>query len=196
MDPTEAKRAARFTDLYEAHYTKILAYCRRRLPLDMSGDAVAETFVAAWRRLDDLSDDPALWLYGLARGVVANQRRALARAARLRARVHGLASASVLSDGDNVDREGSLLAALERLSPAQQEALRLTAWEGLTATEAAVVAGCSAATFKVRTFRARQRIRQLLETDRRAVPVRAKRPRVRSVPPVIGASMKEGDRAS
>lgn len=32
MNPVDSPRAERFTVLYEAHYAKVLAYCRRRLP--------------------------------------------------------------------------------------------------------------------------------------------------------------------
>lgn len=191
MNPVDSPRAERFTVLYEAHYAKVLAYCRRRLPADVASDAVAETFAAAWRNLDRLSGDPLLWLYGLARGVVSNQRRGLARAARLHQRVQGLATPDGGMDHvDDVGSEDTLLEALEQLTPSQQEALRLTTWEELTPTEAAAVVGCSPSAFKVRVFRARRRMRQLLEADRRAVALnpRAGRPRARLVLP-------EGDAA-
>lgn len=190
MEPLDESRAARFTELYEAHYAKVFAYTRRRLPADASSDAVAETFLAAWRNLDRLSGDPLLWLYGHARGVVANQRRALSRATRLRQRAQGLAPSSVhLDEIGDTGWEDPLLEALALLSPKEQEALRLTAWEWLTPAEAAVVAGCSAGAFKVRVFRARRRIRQLLEADHRALALAPpNRPRARSALPVIPTS--------
>jgi RNA polymerase sigma-70 factor (ECF subfamily) len=38
-------------------------------------EGLAETFLVAWRRLDDVPDDPLPWLYRVARRVLANQRR-------------------------------------------------------------------------------------------------------------------------
>jgi RNA polymerase sigma-70 factor (ECF subfamily) len=66
---------------------------------------------------------------------------------------------------DDVGWEDPLLAALARLSSAEQEALRLVAWEGLALAEGAVVAGCSVTAFKVRLFRARRHMRLLLNAD-------------------------------
>lgn len=197
MHPVENPRAARFTELYAANYPRVWAYCRRRLPAEIAADAVAETFVSAWRNLDRLSGDPLLWLYGLARGVVANQRRGLARAKRLHERVRTLAPPRAHFDhAGDLGVGGVVLEALGQLSPDQQEALRLTAWEGLTPSEAAAVVGCSAATLKVRAFRARRRMRQLLETDARAVGMvpRPARSRPGLASPVISAST-EGDGA-
>jgi RNA polymerase sigma-70 factor (ECF subfamily) len=37
----------------------------------MAPDVVAETFLVAWRRLDDVPADPLPWLYGVARRVLA-----------------------------------------------------------------------------------------------------------------------------
>jgi hypothetical protein len=36
-------------------------------------DVTAETFLIAWRRLDDVPADPAAWLFGVARKVIAGQ---------------------------------------------------------------------------------------------------------------------------
>jgi len=55
-----------------------------------------------------------------------------------------------------------VLAALRRLSPRDQEALRLTVWEDLDVATAAAVMGCSTAAMKVRVHRARQRLAGLL----------------------------------
>lgn len=83
-------RRERFERLYTAHYPEILAYVHRRTGSpDDAADAIAETFMTAWRRLDDILDNARLWLYGAARRVLANQRRGesrrIALAARLRA---------------------------------------------------------------------------------------------------------------
>ena len=50
---------------------------------------MAETFLVAWRRLDDVPADALPWLYGVARRVLANQRRSADRGAALERRLAG-----------------------------------------------------------------------------------------------------------
>jgi DNA-directed RNA polymerase specialized sigma24 family protein len=64
---------------------------------------------------------------------------------------------------DEVAERSSLAAAFTRLSDEDRETLALIAWDGLQPREAAVVTGCSAATFAVRAHRARRRLAALLE---------------------------------
>ncbi|GGP14496.1 sigma-70 family RNA polymerase sigma factor [Nonomuraea glycinis] len=64
--------------MYRRTYKQILGYALRRCssPED-AADVVAETYVIAWRRITELPDGEAdkLWLYGVARRVLANHRR-------------------------------------------------------------------------------------------------------------------------
>src|SRR5580692_1766293 len=56
----------------------ILCYVPRRTENpDDAADVIAETFLTAWRRLDAVppGDEARLWLYGVARRVLANYRR-------------------------------------------------------------------------------------------------------------------------
>jgi hypothetical protein len=39
------------------------AYVRRRMPPSAVADIVSETFLAAWRKLDQVDDQPLPWLY-------------------------------------------------------------------------------------------------------------------------------------
>src|SRR5262249_32617731 len=55
-----------------------------------------------------------------------------------------------------------VLAALDRLSDLEREAVLLTAWDGLSARDAAQVAGCSTRAFEVRLSRARARLDRAL----------------------------------
>src|ERR1700753_2519155 len=89
-----AERQARFESVYAASQAAILGYALRRTASpDDAADILAETFLVAWRRLDDLPDgeDARLWLYGVARRVLANyyrgERRRTALAGRLREEV-------------------------------------------------------------------------------------------------------------
>jgi RNA polymerase sigma factor (sigma-70 family) len=56
-----------------------------------------------------------------------------------------------------------VLAALAELPAKEREALQLCAWEGLTPAQAARVAGCTAAAFRVRLHRARRRLTATLD---------------------------------
>ena len=93
VDDTE-----RFRALFAAHRSAVLAYARRRVDPDAAADVVAETFLVAWRRLDAVPDDALPWLYGVARKVVGNQRRAQRRSQAL---VERLGRGVVASSADS-----------------------------------------------------------------------------------------------
>ena len=77
-----------FDELYDACAPKVLSYAARRTDsMDDAEEAAAETFVIAWRRLGDCPAAPLLWLYGIARRVLANRRRGASRWRGLRERL-------------------------------------------------------------------------------------------------------------
>ncbi len=102
--PTEKKDAlgrefakVRFGKLYREQARAILAYALRRVenPEDAS-DVVAEAFLVAWRRLDEVPiGRERLWLYAVARRVTANVRRAEGRRTRLSERLAETLSAEL-----------------------------------------------------------------------------------------------------
>src|SRR5919109_1978083 len=134
------EREERFDRLFHASYPALWRYTRRRVPEADVDDVLAETFTVAWRRLDDVPEcDAALpWLYRVAANTIANRRRSQRRHVRLVAR---LQAERPPAEADGLTQ---VLEALAALRPEDQEALRLAAWEGLTAAEIAVVLGCSA----------------------------------------------------
>lgn len=149
--------------LFRSHARDVLAYALRRTDAASAEDVVSEVFLVAGRKLDAIPGDAALlWLYGVARRVLANQRRGERR--RL-----ALTSALGLLQRGRVDEPAGasgLLEALAALRPADREALMLVAWEGLDPARAAVVLGCSADAMYVRLHRARARLQA--ELARRA----------------------------
>jgi RNA polymerase sigma factor (sigma-70 family) len=159
-------REQRFTELFTVCYGPILVFARRRLDSDSAQDIVAETFLTAWRRFDELSREPLPWLYGVASHAIANQRRGLARRRRLDDRANLLAREVATPDhADAVVEKGRLAAAFGALRERDQEVLRLVNWEGLSVADAAIVLGCSPSTFKVRLHRARRRLSGMLGTE-------------------------------
>ncbi len=158
-------RKHRFEAVYTQTYEHILGYAMRRCdsPED-AADVVAETFAVAWRRADALppGGEARLWLYGVARNVLANHRRGLARHRHR----------SVELDADVADLyahspEGSVeLGVIGRtfreLAEDDRELLSLVAWEGLDHGEIAQVLGCSRNAVRIRLYRARKRFSKAL----------------------------------
>ncbi|OFW52895.1 MAG: hypothetical protein A2V75_07770 [Actinobacteria bacterium RBG_16_70_17] len=156
-----ADRAAspevRFNAMFSRHYPAVFGYAARRVGRDEAGDAAAEVFTVAWRRLDRVPPEPEVlpWLYGVARRVLANHERAANRRLRLEAKAATVATAATPGPGaSSLDVE----TALARLGRPDREVLRLAAWEELTPMEIAAVMGCSPNAAAVRLHRARQRL--------------------------------------
>jgi RNA polymerase sigma factor (sigma-70 family) len=166
MDQAHIDRTRRFDALFRAHSPDIVAYCGWRSDSATDAqDAVAEVFLTAWRRLDELPDGNAarLWLYATARRVMANQRRSSRRRIALHDRLlreRGGETVELFSaaSGDGVVRE-----ALRRLRPRDREVLLLAEWEDLTPAEIGQVLGCLNVTARGRLHRARFRFRIAFE---------------------------------
>lgn len=146
--------------LLAEHGRAVRAYVARRISPDDVDDVVVDVFVVAWRRRDAVPTDAGCraYLLAIARRTLANRRRSTVRRLRLEERLRRHAVPA--SDHPELD---AVVEALERLRPDDQEILRLTAWEGLSASEIAVVLDCTAATAAVRLSRARARLRDRLQ---------------------------------
>ncbi|HTR71003.1 MAG TPA: sigma factor-like helix-turn-helix DNA-binding protein [Mycobacteriales bacterium] len=92
--------------------------------------------------------------------VVRNRQRAAQRRHLLLGRLANEASTDPLArdPADSTIATDVATEALRRLSPVDQEAVRLICWEGLSLTEAASVMRCSEVALKVRLHRARRRL--------------------------------------
>jgi RNA polymerase sigma factor (sigma-70 family) len=151
------ERGARFDSLFAAHFAEVRAYVVRRAGGTPVDDVLSETFLVAWRRLDAVPVDGLPWLLGVARRVLANQRRGDARRAALIDRMATLAPRARAPEPAG-DVFGPLADAIASLAAAEREALLLVAWEGLEPRRAARVVGCSPAAFRARLYRARRRL--------------------------------------
>jgi RNA polymerase sigma-70 factor (ECF subfamily) len=156
----KAERQARFESVYATCHAPILGYALRRTGSpDDAADVLAETFLVAWRRLDEVphGQDARLWLYGVARNVLANhyrgERRRTALADRLRAELSGS-----YQPPQYHGEFAMIAAALGRLPEDQRELLALNAWEGLDYGQLATVLGCSRNAVRIRLHRARARL--------------------------------------
>jgi RNA polymerase sigma-70 factor, ECF subfamily len=153
-------RHERFQRLYEEHGEAVLRYARRRTTPEAAEDALADTFVVAWRRLERVPAEPRGWLIAVARRVLANQRRGDNRREALLAR---LALLPVRDLPPEPATGSPLTDALTRLSANDHELLALVHWDGLSPSEVATVLGCTPVAVRTRLHRARRRLARALE---------------------------------
>jgi RNA polymerase sigma-70 factor, ECF subfamily len=153
-------REERFRLLYEEHVEAVRRYALRREPA-LADDVVSETFLVAWRRLDDVPATALPWLIGVARNVRLNLRRGARRQAAVAGRLasEAPADASVAAPGE----ARAIQAALATLPERDREILLLAVWDDLDRSQIAESLGCSKANVSVRLHRARRRFAAALE---------------------------------
>ncbi|MFF0267748.1 RNA polymerase sigma factor [Kribbella sp. NPDC004536] len=155
----------RFRALFDANFRALLGYAMRRVGSSTdAADVVADTMLVAWRRLNDVPEGDAarLWLYGVARRVLANQRRGDDRRERLGERLRSELAKAVPDPAEASDSAVVVRAAMAKLGDSDRELLMLTGWEGLDPSEAATVLGLSPRVVRTRLHRARRRLEKLL----------------------------------
>lgn len=147
-----ADRGASFEDVFAAHRDLVTRYLVRRVGPEAAADLAAEVFVVLLRQPRPPSE-PLPWLYAVAANLVRNHERRAAARAQSRP-----LEPTESSDPAHVATERlTVRAALDELAADDRELLRLVAWEGLNAAEAAKVLGCSPVALRVRLHRARRR---------------------------------------
>jgi RNA polymerase sigma factor (sigma-70 family) len=177
MDPDPISRGlsdrARFEVLYASCQKAVFGYVLRRVSRPEDGaDVIAETFLVAWRRLDEVpeGEEARLWLYGVARRALANQRRGERRRTALAERLRTeLATAPAAYESGS--RLSEIVDALAHLTESDRELLRLEGWEDLDASQIASVLAISPNAVRIRLHRARKRLaRELAALDRDTAP--------------------------
>jgi len=156
---------SRFREVFDSHFRQLLGYALRRTgSAEDAADIVAETMLVAWRRIDELPDDGTalLWLYGVARRVLANHRRGTLRRERLGERLRRQLVTVTPDPSDAIDSASTIRQAMAQLSEEDRELIMLTSWEDLDQREIAVVLGVSPGAVRTRLHRARGRLRKVL----------------------------------
>jgi RNA polymerase sigma factor (sigma-70 family) len=157
----------RFTAMFDELAPRVFAYARRHCDAAGAQDVVSDTFMVAWRKHGELPPEPLPWLLVVARNTISSRRRRERRQGALvdsLAGIERLAGPAVGADQSVVERD-ALISALGELTDLEREAVLLVAWDGLTNTEAARVAGCSQRAFEVRLSRARARLTRAASTN-------------------------------
>ena len=167
--PDERRR--RFEEVYAANCRPILGYVLRRTenPHD-AADVLAETFLTAWRRLEAVppGDQARLWLYGVARRVLANHHRGERRRTVLNERLRAQLAAGY-QPAQYGGELAEIAAAFRSLPGPDRELLALVGWEGRDHGQVAAVLGCSRNAARIRLHRARRRFADAL-ARRQALP--------------------------
>ncbi|WP_350280414.1 sigma-70 family RNA polymerase sigma factor [Kribbella sp. HUAS MG21] len=163
-DPPPDARRERFEQVFAAHREAVLGYLRRRTDSGHdAADLLADTFLVAWRRLDDIPLDPQTrpWLYGVARRVLANHRRGEGRRHALATKLLSELSDTAPDVRPQLD-DTPAARAFRALPEQDRELLSLVAWEDLDTTQIATVLGISRNAVRIRLHRARKRFAKLM----------------------------------
>ncbi|MFE9627710.1 RNA polymerase sigma factor [Streptomyces sp. NPDC006527] len=166
---TPGELRARFEALVHAVAQPLHTFLLRRADADAVEDILSETLLVLWRRIDDV---PALttgsevdpdavlpWCYGVARGCLANARRADGRRRRLTQRLTLARRPVPAAAADHTD----LYAALGTLGDLDREVVLLWAWEGLAPRQIAEATGLTPNAVSIRLHRAKRRLAAQLE---------------------------------
>ncbi|MEU0411340.1 RNA polymerase sigma factor [Streptomyces griseorubiginosus] len=163
-----------FEEFYRRHVDAMTSFVARRVAdPHTTADLTAEIFLAV---LDSAQTYRAsrgserAWLYGIARNVVAGERRRVARETDRDRRISGrrlLEPDDIARLEDKLDAESPgrrALSALERLPAGERAVLELVAVDELTVGEAATALGISQVAARVRLHRARKSLREQAES--------------------------------
>jgi RNA polymerase sigma-70 factor (ECF subfamily) len=162
--------------LFDAFYTEHLADLQRFVARRVgdparAADLTADIFLAAIDSAHRYRPDgtPKAWLYGIARVIVAEDRRRGARERDRREKLRGSTlldeeeTARIEAQIDAAARSRRLYGAMDRLGEDERAVLELVAIDEMTVAEAAAAVGVRPVTARVRLHRARRKLRAELE---------------------------------
>jgi RNA polymerase sigma-70 factor (ECF subfamily) len=162
VNPDSARRD-RFEAIVAGVYEPLQRYLRRRAPADDIADLISDVLLVVWRRLDDVpGETPLPWCYAVARRTLSNHRRSAKRRLRLVDRLEAEPDPYPSLDPADSYQDPELTEALAALPDADQEVLRLWAWEQLEPTEIARVLGSTANAVSLRLSRAKRKLADAL----------------------------------
>ena len=162
-----------FERFYRRHVESVQRFVARRVDDPyLAADLTADVFVAAIesaRSYRRSRGEPGAWLFGIARNVVAGERRRNAKELRAAAAIRGrelldqddLAASHERIDGESAAR--ALYRELDQLPAGERAVLELVALDGLSADEAGRALGIGGVAARVRLHRARRRLRSTLD---------------------------------
>lgn len=174
--PAIARDSAAFEKFYREHVHQVMRFIARRVAdPQLAADLTADVFLAAVdsaRGYRESRGVPLAWLYGVARNVVAYDRRRRARYWKAAREVSGralLAETDNAAMVDRIDAEArsrELYQAMAALSAKDRAVLELVALDDLDVVEAAKVLRIKPGTARARLHRARKAMRTMIRSPR------------------------------
>lgn len=183
--------AERFEVLFREYFERVGAYLLARADRATAADALSRTFEIAWRRRADLPSEPLPWLIGVARRVLADERRSNRRRESLVERLRRTVGPPAPDHAARSEERNAILAALAELPPVQLEALLLVAWDGLSEREAGTALGCSRGAVALRIYRARRHLRRARDKQQPRATAREAPPNPSPAADTTGSSTEE-----
>jgi RNA polymerase sigma-70 factor (ECF subfamily) len=151
-----------FAELYARHSPRVFAYCRRILgDKERAQDAFQDTFIRFYNSASqerDMTNVPA-YLLRIARNICLNMQRSNRMTTTLEE--YHMPYSEEFSH-EKKELLSLVTTALELLPDDYREAFVLREYDGLSYQEIAEVTESSMATVKIRIFRAKQKIREIL----------------------------------
>ena len=137
--------------LVRANSRDLLSYFARRVPsTDDAADLVSETMVTVWRRVASVPDDDTearMWMFGVARRVLADHSRSGTRRSRLAERLREELALRPLVVSDDL---AFVWDAVQALPERQREIVLLVHGDGFSLAEAAQLIHTSGSTIRSR----------------------------------------------
>jgi len=137
----------------------LFAYFARRVgSTEDAADLTGEVMLTMWQKAASMPADATearMWAFGIARNVLANHRRSIARRRKLSERLTGEA----LVSGDTRPVRDDVWEALRALPEFDREVIQLIHWDGFSLADAARILGKKPATVRSRYSRARAKLR-------------------------------------
>jgi RNA polymerase sigma-70 factor (ECF subfamily) len=155
-----------FASLHARFARSVHAILLSRLPAADADDAVQETFVLAWKRLETLREPEAVgpWLHAIARNVAVDRHRERARRGKEEV-LHEETAGAAASAPDRGELRERVMAHLRSLPEAYRETLAMRLVEGLTGPEIAEATGLTAGSVRVNLCRGMDLLREMLKKE-------------------------------
>ena len=162
----DVERRRRFERLVTEVYAPVQRYLLRRTDPTGADDVLGDVLLVLWRRLDD-----AAIRSGRCPGRTASRADAWPTISAARRGRSAWCTASPRSGrAQDAADDGRLQRALEALPEADQEVLRLWAWEQLPPREIALAMGLTANAVSLRLHRAKRRLKKALTSGKETGP--------------------------